>query len=208
MIRSACCSIDSSFIISLASFLVTVATLVVTTITLFWFQNDRRHQNDKEFKNLIYENIKDLTFYILSVVKTRASNKYTDAKELDEHQKGLALGRSYLRIYAKSHSLPNLVIFTEMDKDVEDSKNSFMFNFFVLNEQFLNYLDDNKGNDYDNDLKLGAFEKVISRYLQLAMDYSTSVLACPKQKPNNKAYIAYHEELQSIIKYEKDNGLI
>ena len=49
MIRSACCSIDSSFIISLASFLVTVATLVVTTITLFWFQNERRHKNEKEF---------------------------------------------------------------------------------------------------------------------------------------------------------------
>ena len=72
----------------------------------------------------------------------------------------------------------------------------------------LKYLDNKKGTNYNNDRKLDAFEKAISRYLQLAMDYSASVLACPKLKPNNKAYKAYHEELQSIIKYEKDNGLI
>ena len=208
MIHSACCNIDPSLVIALASLVVTIATLVVTTITLFWFQNDRKHQNEKEFRNLIYENIKDLAFYILAVVKTRASKEYIDPKELGEHQESLALGLSYLRIYGKSHSLPNLVIFTEMDEEVEDSKNSFMFNFFVLNEQFLKYLDNKKGTDYNKDQKLDAFERAISRYLQLAMDYSTSVLACLKLKPNNKAYKAYHAELQSIIEYEKDNGLI
>lgn len=200
---------DASLYIAIGSFLVAIITLVFTVITLHWFKNDRENQNKKEFsKEVIYENLHDITIYILHIIKIRAAKKYIDLKEIDDAQKRIVIGQNYLELYANTHDLPYLKQFSEIKKKPKDTDKSFMFNFFKLNSSFIKYRNNVEGKPFSVDPKLGDYQDILYRYLQLAMDYSKSVLYLDELKPNDSAVLSYYKELKKIIEDSKNKQLV
>lgn len=200
---------DASLYIAIGSFLVAIITLVFTVITLHWFKNDRENQNKKEFsKEVIYENLHDIAIYILHIIKIRAAKKYIDLKEIDDAQKRIVIGQNYLELYANTHDLPYLKQFSEIKKKLKDTDKSFMFNFFKLNSSFIKYRNNVEGKPFSADPKLGDYQDIFYRYLQLAMDYSKSVLYLDELKPNDSAVLSYYNELKKIIEDSKNKQLV
>lgn len=118
-----------ALIIAIKSLNVTNTTLSVTNKTLKWFQDDRINQDKKEFRNeIIFKNIQSISTYILFIVKTRVNTFYHNLNDLDEAQKNLVIGRTYIGLYAKVHDLPYLKEFCEINKAKSNESFMFMFN--------------------------------------------------------------------------------
>lgn len=204
-----CAYNDASLYVAIVSFFVASITLIFTIITLNWFKNDRKNQNKKEFSNdVIYKNLQDISFYILNIIKIHAGHEYVDLKELDEAQKRIVIGQTYLVLYANTHKLPYLKEFSEVQKNPKDPDKLFMNNFFKLNGSFIKYRNEMEGKPYNSDQKLDDYQDILCRYLQLAMDYSKSVLYLEKLDPENSAVINYYNELKKIIEDSRNKKLI
>lgn len=198
-----------SGIVAIVALGIAIKTLNITNTTLDWFKNDRKNQDEKEFRDeIIYKNIQYISIYILDIVKIRASGKYIDLNELLEAQKSIVVGRTALELYANAKDLPYLKKFCEVDEKSENKEVSFMYNFFNLNENFLYYRDKKRNKKYKEDTKLDDYKEAFSGYLQLAMDYSTKVLNLEEDDPENKFVIQYEQKLKDIVNSSHEKNLL
>ena len=198
----------SSFVLLIASLLIGIATLIVTSITLKWFMDDRKNQDNKEFTNLIYDNIKDISVYKLDIIECNSLGKYTKMARIEEAERQIVLGQSFLDLYGKIHNLPYLKEFSAVNGNSKRKKYSFMYNFFRLNFAYHEYRKKLGENSFSADSKLNDYYKVFSRYLELASKYSLSVLCLKELIAEDEQVKKYYAELKRIIKYEVKKGLL
>lgn len=195
-----------SLIVAGFSFFVACKTLMVTKVTLKWFMDDREIQDEKEFKNeIIFKNIQDISVYILYIAKVRSAVEYISLKEIEKAQKNLVVGRTYIEIYANTHNLPYLKTFCDVG---DNSKHdTFMNSFFSMNEVFINYCYKHRKDKRIDFTILDNFQEAFRRHLQLAMDYSISVLYRKTENEKDSFVIAYGNELKSLIDFCKAKKL-
>ena len=199
---------DASLYVSIASLIIACGTLIITYVTLNWFKGDRRTQDDKEFRNFIYEKIKDITFYKFDIIEIHSLGKYTDLQGIEDAEKKIVLGQASIELYADTKNLPYLQEFSEVDKNSPRKDRSFMFNFFTLNYRFHDYRKQKEGTPFLNDPKLDAYYYAFSKYLEIATKYSITVLNLHKLDENNPNVSNYYEELKGIVNYCKKENLI
>lgn len=83
-----------------------------------------------------------------------------------------------------------------------------MFNVFQLNKGFINYCNNQKKRKKFNDGKLDDYQTAFEDYLQLAMDYSTTVLFLGKNDEINKYVDEYKTKLKNINEFCVSKGLV
>ena len=182
------------------------ATLFVTIVTLFWFMNDRHKQNKKEFEQIVYSSLKDISNYCFDIVKIFEQREFIPLNNVREAEQRLVLGFDYLRIYGISHNLPYLEEFSDTNFPGE----SYAKHFFELNEKYLSYrLSMNKQplNDVERS-KLEKYYNVFSEYLLLALRYSNKILSVRGKLRNIKDGNRFRKKRRGRKYYKKLNRLV
>ena len=197
-----------SLVVAGFSLIVASKTLTVTKVTLKWSMDDRQDQNEKEFENFIYKNLKDISSYCTDILLMNEKGEFFKVETMEEAEKNIICGFHYLRIYAITHKLKFLKEFC----DVKGDDKSFAKLFFQVNEKYKKYRIDMTDEENNETTKqyLNKFYNLFLNQLHFAVKYANKVLNRPKTEEkteNDKELNQYYEELAKLRSYGKENNL-